>query len=387
MEGLWNIWTEEGIGSKKNYQFATREEAEAFFASKRCPRIMTGEDGEELQVSGGVNPCALGAIRRYLEREVNLRGRDEALRRQRERDGEPSNDVQGLEFHEEIDVWAKCAHIDPFARCRRDHKNRRDREFADSSHKVSEEGFSDTEEEIKNHRVKGPYQEAWNLTCRVHPALWGVNRNDLILFQQEVKSTQERGGIPYDPEYPNPNHNNPGIGPSMHAVNSHVIIPTCRSRGKYRSWALMQHPEGLMCHRGSSGKGGLELTFISHDWNEGVYEFCQKVLADVHESDSFWICFLANPQGWESSDLSKLLTSLPWRSPFARALKYTDRFCIVPNRTESIYRRLWCCYELYLAVDFGLHGMVGYAGVDLMVGSTRFVCHADEAKKRRSSLY
>merc|ERR1712137_84213 len=138
----------------------------------------------------------------------------------------------------------------------------------------------------------------------------------------------------------------------MHAVNEHVIIPITRTRGEAKSWALMLHPKGLQCDKG--GRGSQQLTFVSHNWNEGVYEFCSKMLAYIFKCDLFWICFLANPQAWDSRDLSLLLGSEPWQSPFARTLKHADRFYVVPNASESVYKRLWCCYEIFIAVGLGL---------------------------------
>ena len=45
-----------------------------------------------------------------------------------------------------------------------------------------------------------------------------------------------------------------------------LIKPITLSAGKV-SWALMRHPEGLLCD-----------LFITHCWEEGIFEFCDKVL-------------------------------------------------------------------------------------------------------------
>jgi hypothetical protein len=54
-------------------------------------------------------------------------------------------------------------------------------------------------------------------------------------------------------------------GPSIYTVNETYIIPVTRDAGMM-SWALMRHPSGLDCE-----------VFISHAWQEGIYEFLTKV--------------------------------------------------------------------------------------------------------------
>jgi hypothetical protein len=66
--------------------------------------------------------------------------------------------------------------------------------------------------------------------------------------------------------------------------------------------------------------------FVTHCWNEGVYEFCRKMRASWPAGmHTMWFCCLANPQTWERHDLGALLggpDSDPLRdSPFARALQ------------------------------------------------------------------
>ena len=66
--------------------------------------------------------------------------------------------------------------------------------------------------------------------------------------------------------------------------------------------------------------------FVTHCWNEGVYEFCRKMRASWPAGmRTMWFCCLANPQTWERRDLGALLggpDSDPLKdSPFARALQ------------------------------------------------------------------
>lgn len=103
------------------------------------------------------------------------------------------------------------------------------------------------------------------------------------------------------------------------------------------SWALMLHPDGLKCD-----------VFITHAWMEGLYEFVDKVLYSFpRRAKTAWICFLANPQNLNISDLIRS----PPDSPFAKALHSSSCMLVVPNEKASIYSRLWCAYEAFLACD------------------------------------
>ena len=62
-------------------------------------------------------------------------------------------------------------------------------------------------------------------------------------------------------------------------------MPVTAQAGKM-SWALMRHPKGLDCD-----------LFISHAWQEGVFEFLSKVLHSWPAgARHVWCCMLANPQ-------------------------------------------------------------------------------------------
>lgn len=204
-------------------------------------------------------------------------------------------------------------------------------------------------------KVVGPYQNAWDLHQRVQPADWAVNRQDIAEFEALVREAQAKGEIPEDLKFPNPGHHDPQFGPSIHLINQHVIKPKTAEAG-YMSWALMKHPTGLRNRRDG---GEHDLMFVTHNWKEGVYEFCRKILAlPAYDNLVFWICFLANPQPWEWEDLAKLIGARPEQSPFARALEKTNEMIIVANRAESIYKRLWCVYEIWLGMKLHLSGRV-----------------------------
>ena len=101
----------------------------------------------------------------------------------------------------------------------------------------------------------------------------------------------------------------------------------------------MRNPKGLDCD-----------LFISHAWQEGVFEFLRKVRHSWPRGvRNAWCCMLANPQ---NLDIGAMLQT-PSGSPFAVALRASKIVLVVPNRHKSVYTRLWCGYEAFLAQEEG----------------------------------
>ena len=170
-------------------------------------------------------------------------------------------------------------------------------------------------------------------------------------------------------------HNSLRYGPSIYTVNEQYIKPVTCDAGKV-SWALMRNPKGLDCD-----------LFISHAWQEGIFEFLRKVrpfdcrwlkmgtfyflflvflvwinafgMESVFKNPvrhswprgvrNAWCCMLANPQ---NLDIGEMLQT-PSDSPFAAALRASKIVLVVPNRHCSVYTRLWCGYEAFLAHEEG----------------------------------
>ncbi|CAE7418780.1 unnamed protein product [Symbiodinium sp. CCMP2592] len=180
--------------------------------------------------------------------------------------------------------------------------------------------------------------EALALHESVAPARWCVTRSDLIYLRHEVWRAIQCGEIRPLDDSDRFEPSDDLYGPNVYTVNRQYIMPVTDEAGKV-SWALMRHPEGLDCD-----------VFISHAWQEGVFEFLSKVLHSWPAgSRHVWCCMLANPQ---NLDISSYLQS-PSRSPFAQALQASTCVLVVPNRHCSIYTRLWCGYEAYIAHEEG----------------------------------
>ncbi|CAE7229221.1 unnamed protein product [Symbiodinium necroappetens] len=123
-------------------------------------------------------------------------------------------------------------------------------------------------------------------------------------------------------------------GPSMYTVTEQYIKTVTKKAGN-ASWALMKHPAGMDCD-----------LFITHAWSEGIFEFVDKVTNSWPSgATAAYVCFLSNPQ---NLDIGGLITS-PSESPFAKALESSKQMLVVPNQRLSIYTRIWCVYEAFLA--------------------------------------
>ena len=127
-----------------------------------------------------------------------------------------------------------------------------------------------------------PFRTGRDLHCRIPSERWCITRSDLQLFEYHVQQHWILGKIPNDPAFPISHHDDPAFGPSMYAVNEHVIKPLTAEYGGM-SYALLLHPEGLQCD-----------IFVTHAWGEGVFEFLSKVYRGWPKGCSYmYICSAA----------------------------------------------------------------------------------------------
>lgn len=172
----------------------------------------------------------------------------------------------------------------------------------------------------------------------VDPSMWCITREDLEVFEREVRGLWNAGGIPDDPNFPNAHHDDPKIGPSVHQVTEHYIKPKTQASGGI-SWALMRNgPHGIRCE-----------AFAIHTWAEGVFDFIEKVRRVwPHDANTLYVSFLSNPQ---ISNMAEPLNGNLKESPFVKALNTARYVFVIPDNFTSIYQRLWCVYEAHLAVQ------------------------------------
>ena len=174
---------------------------------------------------------------------------------------------------------------------------------------------------------------------KVPPEKWCITKKEFLDFVSDVRKCWRSGGIPDSEEWPNKSHNCRKHGPNLYQVNLHYLKPLTLAAGGM-SYALMKHPDGLACE-----------VFVSHAWAEGVFELGSHVKRAWPKGlalMNMYCCLLANPQ---NLDIQALLNKPPIESPFALAMQHASHVLVIPNDTVSIYTRLWCVYEIYLATE------------------------------------
>lgn len=179
----------------------------------------------------------------------------------------------------------------------------------------------------------GQIQDGRAAHQRVNMSKWAVTKSDLEQFKRLVMHAILDGKItptekdPFDPK-------DFLGGPSMYTVTEQFIKPTTQAAGDV-SWSLMKHPDGVECD-----------LFITHGWAEGVFEFIDKVISSWPTgARGAYVCFLSNPQ---NLDIGSLIAN-PQDSPFAKSLGQSKQMLVIPNSKGSIYTRIWCVYEAFLA--------------------------------------
>lgn len=196
-----------------------------------------------------------------------------------------------------------------------------------------------------------PNFPGWGLDGRalhekLPPSMWCVTPQDLRFLRQEVRQAIDQHMVMpiiqpvFDDERPDPfTLEDETIGPNMYNLTDNYIKPLTLDAGRM-SWALLRNPEGLPCD-----------LFITHAWQEGAFEFIDKVLASWPRGKrAAWCCVLAMPQSLPRY-ISRLI-AVPRTSPFALALQNASHMLAVPTQVCSIYSRLWCGYEAYLATYY-----------------------------------
>eukprot|EP00928_Gymnodinium_smaydae_P009118 TRINITY_DN13372_c0_g1_i1.p1 TRINITY_DN13372_c0_g1~~TRINITY_DN13372_c0_g1_i1.p1 ORF type:complete len:211 (-),score=20.75 TRINITY_DN13372_c0_g1_i1:15-626(-) len=188
-----------------------------------------------------------------------------------------------------------------------------------------------TLDDLSSFGIDGKVRNGALLHAKFQPSRWCINKDDLRQFRKVVLASV-RGKFITPSEEDAFNPSDARVGPSISSVTKDLIKPVTNIRGD-TSWALMLHPEGLQCD-----------LFVSHCWQEGTFEFIDKVLYSwPHAARNAYCCMLSNPQ---NLDIGSLL-SRPDCSPFAEALRTARCTLVVPNSRRSISIRIWCVHGPY----------------------------------------
>lgn len=171
--------------------------------------------------------------------------------------------------------------------------------------------------------------------------MWGITLEQL----QDVKR---------DPEYDE--------SMSMYDVIKTIIKP--KTAGTGLGYALLLNEDEPLRAK----------FMVSHAWGENYNQFL-SALRESNCAGPFWVCAMSICQNndHEEVTIEKQLGPDPKYGPFATVLKQADSMIAIMTQSCDIYTRLWCVYEIYVAISLGipvsLHSykeITGYGGSDKM---------------------
>jgi len=105
-------------------------------------------------------------------------------------------------------------------------------------------------------------------------------------------------------------------------------------------------------------KGRLANVFVSHSWGESFLSFVSYLESGVGGQtpltldDVAWICTFSVCQNQTPEQIAAAISS-PMDSPFAQVLAKVDEVAVTFNESVSLYSRVWCVYEAFLALEWG----------------------------------
>lgn len=132
-------------------------------------------------------------------------------------------------------------------------------------------------------------------------------------------------------------------GFNMYDVAKHIIKPA--TQGKGMGYSLMKNQDKPL-------KANI---MISHAWSEDYESFIQAI-EDSGETGPFWVCAFAiyQPEDIPELTIEKQLGEDPKRGPFTVVLSQASKMLGIVTRSCDIYTRLWCVYEIYVAISYNV---------------------------------
>ncbi|CAJ1360866.1 unnamed protein product [Effrenium voratum] len=102
---------------------------------------------------------------------------------------------------------------------------------------------------------------------------------------------------------------------------------------------------------------------VSHAWDEYYRDFSEAIV-DAGVAGPFWVCAFAiyQPEDLPEVSIVKQLGPDVARGPFAHVLHHADSMLAVVTTSCNIYTRMWCVFEMYVALQRGVPvKMFGFA--------------------------
>ena len=94
---------------------------------------------------------------------------------------------------------------------------------------------------------------------------------------------------------------------------------------------------------------------VSHAWDERFYEFF-VALKNSGFQGPFWVCALAIYQNEDIPrvTIAEQLGKDPQHGPFATVLRQAECMVAIITAQCDIYTRMWCVYEMFIALSLKL---------------------------------
>ena len=134
-----------------------------------------------------------------------------------------------------------------------------------------------------------------------------------------------------------------GGGMTMYEVVEKIIKP--KTQGKGMGYSLLVNQDKPLCAK----------VMVSHAWGEDFEQFL-VALARSRSTGPFWICAFSI---YQNEDIPRLtiaeqLGPHPSTGPFSTVLKQCSNMIAIVTPDCDIYTRLWCVYEMFMAIQLGV---------------------------------
>lgn len=177
-----------------------------------------------------------------------------------------------------------------------------------------------------------------------------------------VEKSLEAAREEYGPELQFEGTKQNELGPEMWGITIEQLIAVKDLDGYNESMLMYEVVEKLIKPQ-TKGKGiGYSLLLnsenplraklmVSHAWGER-YDHFVRAIKDSNAKGPFWVCAMAIYQNEDipSVTISKQLGPSIENGPFATVLKQADGMIAVFTPSVDIYLRMWCVFEIFIAV-------------------------------------
>ena len=168
-----------------------------------------------------------------------------------------------------------------------------------------------------------------NSHAYIPPRFWAVSRDQILYFRSVVKKGVDKGMITLNSAHHDEGHTEADFkkeryGPSMYEVSEQCIMPVTRHEGM-----------------ASTGPCGRTRTGCVATFSKST----RRVRACMSSSTN---CF---PQPLRKTPTPLSCTKHVADTPFHQALSVLRCMVVVPNHQCSIYTRLWCVCEAFVAIS------------------------------------